>query len=518
MTEVGRVPVLEARSVQKSFKGVHALQDVSLALYPGEIHGLNGENGAGKSTLIKILTGFYQPDGGELLLEGRAVSFVRPLDSQQAGISTVYQEINLIPDRTVAENILLGREPRRFGLIDKRAAAHQVRGILSRYGLDIDPRAKVRTLGLGMQQMVAIVRSVAFEAKVVILDEPTSALNGQEIETLFDVMRRLREEGVALLFVSHRMSELYALCDRFTVLRDGKFITENTPADLPRNELVKAMLGGIDLEEGALDKEESVARLRGLEAVENGLEVKDLTWGTRVRDVSFHVRRGEIVGLLGLLGSGRTEICKAIFGAVKPDAGEVVVGGTPLTRPNPSRALHAGVAYLSEDRRTEGIFPGLSIRENMTAAILNRITTLGFIQRNAQDRILAEFTADLRVKASSPEQPISELSGGNQQKVLLGRWLSLGPKVVLLDDPTRGIDIGAKAEVHRVIRALAEKGIAVVVTSSETEELLALCDRLVVLSEGRVTGEVLPHEIDYDDVIELLAGEAAANAQTGDAA
>lgn len=509
MTDASRTAALEARNVQRSFKGVHALRDVSLALYPGEIHGLNGENGAGKSTLIKILTGFYQPDGGELRMGGEAVSFASPLESQQAGISTVYQEINLIPDRTVAENILLGREPRRVGLIDKKAANAQVQETLDRYELKIDPRSKVRTLGLGMQQMVAIVRSVAFRAKVVILDEPTSALNGHEIETLFNVMRRLQAEETALLFVSHRMSEMYELCDRFTVLRDGQLITEKRPSELPRKELVKAMLGGIDLEEGALDREASAARLRKLESVENDLEVRNLTWSTRVRDVSFRVRRGEIVGLLGLLGSGRTEICKSIFGAVKADSGEVFVAGERLRRANPSRALEAGIAYLSEDRRTEGIFPGLSIRENMTAAILGKISIFGFIRRTEQDRILKEFMGELRVKAANSEQPISELSGGNQQKVLLGRWLSLGPKVVLLDDPTRGIDIGAKAEVHRVIRALAAKGIAVVITSSETEELLSLCDRLVVLNEGQVTGEVLPHEIEYEDVIELLSGDGS---------
>ncbi|KRF06349.1 sugar ABC transporter ATP-binding protein [Arthrobacter sp. Soil782] len=514
MSDQDKPLILQARGIRKSFKGVHALKTVSLNLYAGEVHGLNGENGAGKSTLIKILTGFHQPDAGELLLEGRPVSFSKPLDSQHSGISTVYQEVNLIPERTVAENILLGREPRRGGILDKRAAIAQVQEILDRYELNINPRSKVSELGLGMQQMVAIVRAVAFEAKVVILDEPTSALNGNEIEILFNVIRQLRSEGAAILFVSHRMSELYELCDRFTVLRDGEFVTESTPVDLPRAALVKAMLGGVDLDEGSLDRDAARDRMRRLAQEDIGLSVKNLTWSTRVRDVSFDVRKGEIVGLLGLLGSGRTETCKAIFGAVKADAGDVTVAGTPLTRPTPARALSAGVSYLSEDRRNEGIFPGLSVKENMTAAILKNISKFGFISRSAQNSIVREFSDELKVKASNAEQAISELSGGNQQKVLLGRWLSLGPKAVLLDDPTRGIDIGAKAEVHRVIRALAEKGIAVVVTSSETEELLALCDRLVVLSEGSVTGEVYPHEVGYDDVISLLSGQANTAKQT----
>lgn len=514
MSDQDKPLILQARDIQKSFKGVRALKDVSLNLYGGEVHGLNGENGAGKSTLIKIITGFYQPDAGELLLEGSPVSFPKPLDSQHSGISTVYQEVNLIPERTVAENILLGREPRRMGFLDKRAAVGQVQEILDRYQLRINPRSKVSELGLGMQQMVAIVRSVAFKAKVVILDEPTSALNGNEIEILFKVIRQLRSEGAAILFVSHRMSELYELCDRFTVLRDGALVTESTPSELPRAALVKAMLGGVDLNEGSLDRDAARDRQGRLASEEIGLSVKNLTWSTRVRDVSFDVRKGEIVGLLGLLGSGRTETCKAVFGAVKADTGDVSVAGTPLTRATPARALAAGVAYLSEDRRNEGIFPGLSVKENMTAAILKDISTFGFIRSSAQQSVVREFSDELKVKATNPEQAISELSGGNQQKVLLGRWLSLGPKVVLLDDPTRGIDIGAKAEVHRVVRALADKGIAVVVTSSETEELLALCDRLVVLSEGSVTGEVYPHEVAYDDVIALLSGQTSTAKQT----
>jgi monosaccharide-transporting ATPase len=507
--------VLQARDIQKSFNGVHALKNVSLNLYAGEVHGLNGENGAGKSTLIKIITGFYQPDAGELLLEDTPMNFDKPLDSQNAGISTVYQEVNLIPERTVTENILLGREPRRAGILDKKAAVRQVQEILDRYGLRIDARSKISELGLGMQQMVAIVRSVAFDAKVVILDEPTSALNGNEIETLFKVIRQLRAEGTAILFVSHRMSELYELCDRFTVLRDGELVTESTPSELPRAALVKAMLGGVDLEEGALDRDAAKDRVQRIAGEDIALSVRNLTWSTRVRDISFDVRKGEIVGLLGLLGSGRTETCKAIFGAVKADAGEVSVAGKPLKRPTPSRSLAAGISYLSEDRRTEGIFPGLSVKENMSAAMLKRISTFGFIRSSAQQLIVKEFSAELRIKAANPEQPISELSGGNQQKVLLGRWLSLGPKAVLLDDPTRGIDIGAKAEVHRVIRELSDKGIAVVVTSSETEELLSLCDRLVVLTEGEVSGEVHPHEVDYDDVIALLSGQAATTKTTG---
>lgn len=356
MNSTDRKIVLEARDVKKSFNGVPALRGVSLKLRAGEVHGLNGENGAGKSTLIKIITGFYHLDEGQLLLEGTPVSFSKPLESQHAGINTVYQEINLIPERSVAENILLGREPAKAGLLDKRAAIRETQAIMDRFELDIDPRARLSSLGLGIQQMVAIIRSVAFEAKVVILDEPTSALNGNEIEVLFKVIRRLRDEGVALVFVSHRMSELYELCDRFTVLRDGRFIVEATPDELPREKLVDAMLGGVSLEEPDSAPDMQATRNQQTAVGEPVLKVRGLTWGTHISDISFDIRKGEILGLLGLLGSGRTETCKAIYGAVRRDSGTVTIAGEPLDRPTPAKSLAAGLAYLSEDRRVEGIF------------------------------------------------------------------------------------------------------------------------------------------------------------------
>ena len=402
MSDLNKPLALQAKAITKSFNGVPALKGVSLNLYAGEVHGLNGENGAGKSTLIKIITGFYQSDGGELLLEGAPVTFARPLDAQRSGISTVYQEINLIPERTVADNILLGREPRRAGILDRKAGVQQVQAILSRYGLDIDPRAKVSSLGLGMQQMVAIVRSVAFEAKVVILDEPTSALNGKEIETLFGVIRQLRSEGAAVVFVSHRMSELYELCDRFTVLRDGEFVMESTPDKLPRVELVKAMLGGVDLGEADMDRGAARQRIERLAREDVGLSVRNLSWSTRVRNVSFDVKKGEIVGLLGLLGSGRTETCKALFGAVKAESGEVHVDGVALTRATPSRALQAGLAYLSEDRRTEGIFAGLSIKENLTAATLDSLAKFGFVSLKAQNKVVKHSAPNSRSRQPTP--------------------------------------------------------------------------------------------------------------------
>ncbi|HET9148474.1 MAG TPA: sugar ABC transporter ATP-binding protein [Acetobacteraceae bacterium] len=493
--------VLETRAVSKTFGAVRALQSVSFALRAGEVHGLAGENGAGKSTLIKVLTGFHQPDSGEILLAGQPVRFADPRASQRAGVRAVYQEINLIPERSVAENMFLGDEPRRFGLlIDRRRMAEQAREILGRYGLDIDPRARLASLGLGLQQMVSIARAVSRGARVVIMDEPSSALTGHEVETLFALVDRLREERIAILFVSHRLSECYRLCDRLTVLRDGKIAASGTVRELPRAELVAAMLG------------------RSAEILERGhgqapaaaagpvLKAEDISWRNRVRGVTLSVRAGEVVGLAGLLGAGRTETMKAVFGAERPDSGRVILGGRAMGEPSPARSIRRGLGFLPEDRRSEGIFPKLSVRENLTAAILPRIARFGFISKRRQDALVARFTAELGIKTDGPGAPITSLSGGNQQKVLIARCLAAEPLALMLDDPTRGIDVGAKAEVHAVIHRQAGKGLAVLATSSELEELMALSHRLVVLSEGAVAGERDTAETAPGEVLDLLAG------------
>ncbi|GAB7536461.1 sugar ABC transporter ATP-binding protein [Burkholderia sp. 3C] len=497
----GRI-VLETRHASKTFGVVRALRDVSLTLRAGEVHGLIGENGAGKSTLIKILTGFHPLDEGAVHLDGEPVAFTSPRDAQRLGVSAVYQEINLIPERSVAENIFIGHEPRRFGLlIDRRRMNAMAGEILRRYGLAVDPAARLSALGLGEQQMVSIARGVSLGARVLILDEPTSALSGAEVEVLFRVVDRLRADGIALLFVSHRLSECYRLCDRFTVMRDGAVVKTGTPDELPRAALIAAMLGRDNKGHGGRVERPSSAAASAKPA----LTVDKLRWRTRVRDVSMRIAPKEIVGLAGLLGSGRTETFKAVFGAQKAEGGDVQIDGGALRNTAPARSIERGLAFLSEDRRSEGIFPRLSVRDNLVASVLPRISRFGFISTRKQDELVARYIEELGIKTAGPGAPISTLSGGNQQKVLIARCLSTHPTVLLLDDPTRGIDVGAKEEVHRVVRGLADDGLAVVVTSSEMEELLELTDRLVVLNEGVTTGTLATQGASSDDVLAILA-------------
>ncbi|MEM5426492.1 sugar ABC transporter ATP-binding protein [Paraburkholderia ferrariae] len=506
--------VLETHGVSKTFGVVRALRDVSLTLRAGEVHGLVGENGAGKSTLIKVLTGFHQPDSGALTLDGADVAFDSPRAAQGAGVCAVYQEINLIPERSVADNIFLCHEPKRFGiLIDRKRMLERAADIVQRYRLAVDPAARLGSLGLGAQQMVAIARGVSLGARVLILDEPTSALSGAEVDVLFEVVDRLRAEGIALLFVSHRLSECYRLCDRFTVMRDGAVVRTGTPAELPRAALIAAMLGRESAGEHAWAERSGSADADATPA----LAVDHLQWGNRVRDVSLRVARKEIVGLAGLLGSGRTETFKTIFGAQKADGGEVDVAGRALTHANPARSIGRGLAFLSEDRRAEGIFPRLSVRENIVASLLPRISRFGFISRAKEAQVVRDSIERLGIKTAGPGALITTLSGGNQQKALIARCLSTRPTVLLLDDPTRGIDVGAKEEVHRVVQELAQEGLAVVVTSSEMEELLALTDRLVVLNEGATEGGMPTAGAHPDDVLAVLAGAGSdASADHGD--
>ncbi|WP_116134953.1 sugar ABC transporter ATP-binding protein [Trinickia diaoshuihuensis] len=498
--------VLETRNAGKTFGVVRALRDVSLTLRAGEVHGLVGENGAGKSTLIKILTGFHRPDEGTVVLDGAPVSFDSPRAAQQHGVCAVYQEINLIPERSVAENIFIGHEPKRFGvLIDQRAMNAKAGEIVRRYGLMVDPAAKLGTLGLGEQQMVSIARGVSLGARVLILDEPTSALSGAEVDVLFKVVDQLKADGIALLFVSHRLSECYRLCDRFTVMRDGAIVKTGIPHELPHNALIAAMLG----REGHRQGQRRAERARdAFAAADPALDVEALRWSTRVRDVSMRIAPKEIVGLAGLLGSGRTETFKTVFGAQKADAGVVRLKGQVLGGTAPARSIRGGLAFLSEDRRSEGIFPRLSVRENIVASVLPRISRFGFISRRKEEALVRQYIEALGIKTAGPGAVISTLSGGNQQKALIARCLSTHPAVLLLDDPTRGIDVGAKAEVHRVIRGFADEGLAIVVTSSEMEELLELTDRLVVLNEGVSIGEIQTREASADDVLAMLANHA----------
>ena len=495
-------PLLQTRGLSKQFGAVAALREVSFDLLAGEVHGLVGENGAGKSTLIKLLTGFHAPTSGDIRLRGAPVRFDSPRAAQAAGVAAVYQEINLIPERSVAANIFLAREPRRWRVLtDTARMQDEAAAILARYRLAIDPRQPLRTLGLGLQQMVSIARVVSLGASVVILDEPTSALASAEVDILYGVVDQLRREGRAIVYVSHRLSECYRLCDRLTVLRDGRMVESAPVADLPRGRLVAAMLGRETIAGTTPPPPAKPTATRSADVV---LSVRGLHWRSRVRDVSFTVRSGEILGLVGLLGAGRTETFKAVYGAVPPDRGEIVVAGHRMGAGGPADSIRRGLAFLSEDRRSEGIFPKLSVRANLTAAVLPALSRFGVISRKQQAAHVSRSMHDLGIKAAGPEAPIGSLSGGNQQKVLIARALCNGPRVVMLDDPTRGIDVGAKAEVHRVVRGLAADGLGVVVTSSEIEEVLELADRILVLNEGEVAGELATAGREPDDIIALL--------------
>ena len=496
-------PVLEVTGVHKSFTGVHALRDIDFAVRPGEVHALIGENGAGKSTLIKVMTGVYEPDEGEVRLHGEPVAFASPLAAQEAGISTIYQEVNLVPMMSVARNLFLGREPRRYGLIDSARMKREAREILRDYGVDVNPSRPLRSLGLGAQQMVAIARAVQIDARVVIMDEQTSSLEAREVETLFGVIRRLRSQGIAIVYVSHRLDELYQVCDRVTVMRDGAVVRVDDMSAVDRITLVSLMLGreiGDVRKHGTTGFADEGHAVRGAPVV----AARDLQRRHQLDGVSVEIRPGEVVGLGGLLGSGRSETAKAIMGALPLDGGTVEVGGRS-TRRTVAASIRAGVVMLPEDRKLEGIVPSLSVRENIVLAALPRITRGGLVDRAKQDEIVDYFMKRLRIKASSPDQRVSELSGGNQQKVLLARCLCLDPKALLLDEPTRGIDVGAKAEVQGVINELAEQGLGVLLISSELDELIEGSDRVVVLKDGRVVGELSGDDVTQDTLMTTLA-------------
>jgi ribose transport system ATP-binding protein len=503
---------LRADGVSKRFAGVTALNDVSFEVAPGSIHALVGENGAGKSTLIKVLTGVYAPDDGRLLFQGTETTFARAADAQDAGISTVYQEVNLVPLLSVARNIFLGREPRtRIGLIDVRRMNREAKEITRDLGIEVDVTGDLGTLGLGIQQMIALARAVTLDARVVIMDEPTSSLELREVDTLFTVARRLRDQGVGIVFVSHRLDELWALCDAVTILRDGRVVHSGRMADLSRRELISHMLGrdiddvaahgatnfsGSDSESGpAATASKPILSVRGLDA------------RTALHDISLDVLPGEVVGLAGLLGSGRSETVKAIYGALATTDGSVEIDGAALKRNSIRSALSSGVALLSEDRKAEGIIPQLSVRDNIVLAVLPRVSTFGVISDRKVDELVDTFISRLRIKVSNPRQLVSQLSGGNQQKVLIARWLCTGPRVFLLDEPTRGIDVGAKREVQALIDELASRGLGVVLISSETEELIEGSDRVVVLRDGAVSERLEGEDVNNSRLLAALVGQ-----------
>jgi len=501
-------PLLTMRGIDKRFAGVPALRAAELEVETGEVHALIGQNGAGKSTLIKILTGYYARGAGEITFDGRPVAFDAPQEAQAAGISTIYQEINLVPYRSVTENICLGRERRRFGLLDWPAMHADARGLLARFNIDIDVHRPLMAYPTAIQQMVAIARAIGFDAKLVIMDEPTSSLDEREVEILFNVIRQLKAAGVSVIFVSHKLDELYAVCDRVTIMRDGRTVQVARMQELSRLDLVTTMLGREltqVLQEGH----------RAADAVDGGqepvLSVRDLAIGRKVRDVDFDVYAGEIVGLAGLLGSGRTETARAVFGADRPDGGTIRFAGAENAIAEPSDAIRAGMGFCSEDRKLEGIIPDMSVRENLTLALMPQLARRGIVDETRSREIVDNFIRRLGIRCSGPEQRIRELSGGNQQKVLLARWLCMNPRLLILDEPTRGIDVGAKAEILSLIRELAGQGLGVLMISSELEEVVEAASRIFVLRDGYTVAELRGDAVNEQSVMAAMAhGESDA--------
>jgi simple sugar transport system ATP-binding protein len=500
-------PVLEVAGIHMQFPGVKALSDAGLRLFPGEVHTLMGQNGAGKSTLIKVLTGVYQPDSGSVTLSGRQIAPRSTQDAQNLGISTVYQEVNLCPNLSVAENIFIGRYPRRFGMIDWRGMRRQAAKLLARLQIDIDVAAPLSTYPLAIQQMVAIARALNIESRVLILDEPTSSLDEAEVQLLFSVLRSLREQGMAILFVTHFLDQTYAISDRITVMRNGEREGEYKCAELSRLALVNKMVGApADAQGSAANETESaISHTHGEPVVRaRGLARKGV-----LQPVDFDVKRGEVLGLAGLLGSGRTETARLLFGADKADAGCVEVDGREHSFATPRDAIAHGIGFCSEDRKHEGGILSLSVRENLVLALQARLGMLRAIPFKRQQQLANDYVKWLGIKTASIETPIGTLSGGNQQKVLLARWLATDPKLMILDEPTRGIDVRAKQEIMDYVTSLCRKGMSILFISSELPEVLRVSDRMVVMRDRKTCGEYRRGELDETTVLHVIAGEGA---------
>jgi rhamnose transport system ATP-binding protein len=495
-------PIVALEGASRSYGAVLALRNGTLSLRAGEVRGLVGENGAGKSTLVKVLGGVVRRDAGEMFAGGESVDFHSPHDARDAGIAVIYQEPTLFPDLSIAENVVMGYHPRgALKRIDRRAMHRQVQALLDRLGVQLESDRPVRGLSIADQQIVEIAKALSFDARVLIMDEPTAALSGAEVERLFAVVRTLKEQGAAVLFISHRLDELFAICDTVTVMRDGAVVHDAPIADLTPDEMVRRMVG------------RELSALFPKQEAQIGppvLEVHRLTREGVFFDVSFQVRAGEIVALAGLVGAGRSEVARAIFGIDRADAGHVEVSGQRLPVGRPLAAMRAGIAFVPEDRRLQGLVMDLSTARNATLTRMRALTRLGLIRAGAENRLAREWAERLRLRFHRLEDPVAFLSGGNQQKVVLAKWLATEPKLLILDEPTRGIDVGTKAEVHRLMSELAGRGVAVLMISSELPEVLGMADRVLVMHEGRLTRELSRDDADEERVMRAATGVEAA--------
>ena len=494
------------RGITKRFPGVVADDRVDFDVLPGEVHALFGENGAGKSTIVKVLAGIHQPDSGAVLLDGKPVLLHGPAHARALGIATVHQEPRLFPDLTVAENVFMGHSlTGRFGSVNWGEMRRSADRIFDSLSVRVDSSAVVRGLSMADQQLIEIAKALSVEARVLVLDEPTASLSSHEVERLFAIVRQTRQRGVAVLFVSHRLEEVFDLCDRATVLRDGRHVITAPTSEFTAADLVRHMVG----------RSVSLFPRSAAEIGDTLLEVRNLTRAGEFSDISFSVRSGEIVGLAGLVGAGRSEVARVLFGLDRADKGEIWLDGKRVNFSNPSAALHAGIAYVPEDRHLDGLVEGFSIAENVTLPIIPRLFPRLFTNRNRERKLAAGYAERLRIRSTGMDELIESLSGGNQQKVVIAKWLATNPRVLILDEPTRGVDIGAKVEVHRIISDLAASGLGIVLISSELPEVLAMSDRIMVLHEGRIAAEISRAEASEERVMFAATGQNAEEKHSG---
>ncbi|QHQ63861.1 ATP-binding cassette domain-containing protein [Anaerocolumna sedimenticola] len=504
------------RHIEKHFPGVVALSDVDFTLRAGEIHALMGENGAGKSTLIKVLTGAYEFETGEIKIEGKEHGIINrsPQEAQANGISTVYQEVNLCANLSVAENIFIGREPKKRGKIDWKTIYAKADGILKDLNIDLDVTKPLENYSVAIQQMVAIARAVDISAKVLILDEPTSSLDESEVAKLFSIMRQLKEKGLGIIFVTHFLEQVYEICDRITVLRNGKLVGEYEIANLPRIQLVAKMLGKEFDDLAVIKNQEKTAQDK--REKDSLLEADGLGHLGTIKPFKLSIHKGEVIGLSGLLGSGRSELARVLYGADKPDKGELRINGKKTLINAPIDAMKAGMAYLPENRIAEGIIADLSVRENIIIALQARKGLFKLINKSNQEAFTDRYIELLNIKTADREVPVKKLSGGNQQKVILGRWLLTNPEFLILDEPTRGIDVGTKTEIQKLVLSLAKEGKAVMFISSEIEEMLRICSRMVILRDGSKVGELKEELLNQDEIMKAIAGGGTPEAEKPD--
>ncbi len=493
--------VLSMRGITKTFPGVKALDNVDIDVRPGTVHALMGENGAGKSTLMKVLIGMYQPDSGSITFRGQDVKVPDPKSGLEMGVSMIHQELAPVPEMTVAENIWLGREPRgKLGLVDHKKMVADTQALFDKWGVKIHPRRQMKTLSVANMQMVEIAKSLSFDSRLIIMDEPTSAITEREVEHLHGMIADLKADGVAIIYITHKMDEVFKISDWVTVFRDGQLVKTVPASELDRDKLITLMVG------------RELTHMFPKEHADIGdvvLSVRNLTRGDLVRDVSFELRSGEILGLAGLMGAGRTEVLETIFGVFPADSGEIVINGKPRSIREPKDAIAANLGLLTEDRKLTGIMGVLSVRDNMIAAALPRYSPKGFVKPKAIETDCQAQRQALSLKTPSLDQLIENLSGGNQQKVLISRWLLTVPDILMIDEPTRGIDVGAKSEIHRLMCALAQQGKAIIMVSSEMPEVLGMSDRILVMHEGTITGELSRDEATQEKIMELATGPAA---------